>query len=61
MLHSCMHSGFLINIENTESTYGEVLLDHNAASTISNKTENMSTPPPPRLLCFHAYVSQVST
>ena len=25
MLHPCMHSNFLINIENTESTHGEIL------------------------------------
>ena len=25
MLHPCMHSKLLINIENTESTHGEIL------------------------------------
>ena len=25
MLHACMHSKFLVNIENTESTHGELL------------------------------------
>ena len=43
MLHPCMLSNFLINIENTESTHREILLAHNAAFTISTKTENIST------------------
>ena len=43
MLHPCMHSKTLIDIENTESTHGEILYDYIAASTISFKTENNST------------------
>ena len=53
MLHPCMHSNFLINTENTESTHGQIMYGHNAASTISNKTTvNISTYSPSRSLCF---------
>ena len=42
MLHPCMHSELLINIENTKSTQGEILYEYNAASISSIKTENIS-------------------
>ena len=43
-----------LNIENTQSTHGEILWDYNAASTISIKTENIFTSSPPRSFCFPA-------
>ena len=45
---------FLQNMENSGSLHGNILLDYNAASTISLKTENISTSSSPRSLCFHA-------
>ena len=46
MLHANLQANFLRNMENSGSLHVNILQYYNAASTISNETENISTSSP---------------